>query len=316
MTDLWSELVTVALLGTHRRPLPDVSGSVVARAIPLAPGPLAAPATRLLDLAAGYRATHRAGARLPVGERLPTPIWPVETLAPPAAHDLLLLHIERAEPLMLNLWLQRCQHHGAVVAADAWTPLIKLAAQSPRYDRAGVKAVLGEPGRWFLEQNPAWRTVAIATAPPPVAVHSDVMIRRALAASSATAERQPAAQLDLILRCPDPWPPEIIRLAWQLLSGPLGHDGRRAGYRIGCQLPLAAYGQIKAAAEHALLTVAGAPPVREWVREGFALCELATWSRLVLEHAFLNAGGDVVRVPVPAAPAFDDPAARRLGARS
>jgi len=341
MTDPWSELVTVALLGTDRRPLPDVAGSVVARAIPLAPGPLVAPATRLLDLAAGYRATHRAGARLPVEEVTPLPMWPPEKPVPPAAHELLLLHLERAEPLMLNLWLRRCQRDGAVVAADAWTPLIQLAAQSPRYDRSALKAVLGEPGRWFLEQNPAWRTVAVAPPPhleqphlepphlepphpepphPEPVVDSEGMIRQALSALGTAAERTPAAQLDLILSCPDPWPAEIIRHAWQLLggvspSGPFGRDGRRAGYRIGCQLPLAAYPEIAVAAEQALRTVAGAPREREWVREGFALCELAAWSRLLLEDAFLDRPDDVVRVPVPAARPPVEAAVGRQGMR-
>ena len=336
MTDPWSELVTVALLGTDRRPLPDVAGSVVARAIPLAPGPLVAPATRLLDLAAGYRATHRAGARLPVAEVTPLPMWPPEKPVPPAAHELLLLHLERAEPLMLNLWLRRCQRDGAVVAADAWTPLIQLAAQSPRYDRSALKAVLGEPGRWFLEQNPAWRTVAVALPPhlepphlepphpepphPEPVVDSEGMIRRALSALGTAAERTPAAQLDLILSCPDPWPAEIIRHAWQLLggvspSGPFGRDGRRAGYQIGCQLPLAAYPEIAVAAEQALRTVAGAPREREWVREGFALCELAAWSRLLLEDAFLDRPDDVVRVPVPAARPPVEAAVGRQGMR-
>src|SRR5215207_8340346 len=77
----WADLVTTALLGTDRRPVPDDLPGTWA-----GPVPRDDPARRILDLAAQYRAWSRAGTRLQATEPPPRAPAADGTSAPAAAH--------------------------------------------------------------------------------------------------------------------------------------------------------------------------------------------------------------------------------------
>jgi hypothetical protein len=159
----WGDLVTTALLGTDRRPVPSD--------LPVAwgqftPGREAAdPASTVLDLAARHRAVAQSGA--------PLDSWPAPTaapderlaLAPRAAQDLLAGMLSTPEPGVVNLWLAACADRGLGAATEHWARLAALATRNALYDRALLAAVLGPRGRWFLGQNPQWAQL-LSTEPP------------------------------------------------------------------------------------------------------------------------------------------------------
>ena len=169
----WTDVVTTALLGTDRRPVPS----------PL-PTPWGAtssagdPATATLDLAAQHRAWSRSGARLSKAE--PPTIGPLlGDLAPVAAQELLGRLLEMADPVLINAWLAACVRRGQVISPDHWPMLAVLTSGWIPYDEALLARALGPRGRWFLAQNPRWTRLArhleeAATLPEPPPPAGDV----------------------------------------------------------------------------------------------------------------------------------------------
>jgi hypothetical protein len=163
----WPELVTAALLGTTRRPVPEQLLEPWA-------GPAAAPGTsdavRLLELAARHRVVVRIGAARTgeqagagaTGPRATAPSAPPQRrpTAPVPAVDLLTELLGRPDPTLIGYWLQSCVESDRTTAPVHWTPLARLAARSTQYDRGLLGRALGEQGRWFLQQNPDWRRLA------------------------------------------------------------------------------------------------------------------------------------------------------------
>jgi hypothetical protein len=155
-TSPWDTLVTTALLGTDRRPLPDGLPEPVARLA-------AAQADRalaVLDAAAGYLSLRHAGAR--PGSRPEPPPAPRQRLdpAPEAAQVLLGRLLRERDPALVDQWLARCTTRGLGVRAGLWAPLAAATAARGGPDRALVRAALGERGRAFLAANPRWRALA------------------------------------------------------------------------------------------------------------------------------------------------------------
>ena len=171
--DDWPDLVTTALLGTGRRPLPANLPTSWGSDPPVATA-VADPAVRLLDLAARHRAAVRAGPSRTADPAAPDPTAPDPTAsdptaaAPPAdrspcpaaAEQLLGDLLVRPNPELINVWLGCADRAGVGVPASSWTRLARLAAHSTGYDRQRLGRALGARGRWFLRQNPEWRRLA------------------------------------------------------------------------------------------------------------------------------------------------------------
>jgi hypothetical protein len=256
----WTDVVTTALLGTDRRPLPDdlPAGWSGERGHRSAAGSAdeasTAAASRVLALAARHRAVALAGAPL---DRVSVPSVSATARpahAPRAAQDLLASMLAQPEPVLINLWLSACATRGLGVSPDLWTRLARLASRSTAYDRAALRQVIGDRGRWFLQQNPQW--AALSSSPPepapvapaaeggsfPADVAPDEDDSRELAALRAVADVGPAtgpAALRLVLTSPDPWSADLGRVALGLvLSGSLGAGTRAAAVEVASRLPL------------------------------------------------------------------------------
>ena len=157
MTVTWEDLVTVALLGTDRRPLPDGPP-------PSWAGPAADPsldATHVvLGWAARHRAAVRAGSGLPVGPAAQTAPLDDREPAPAATQQELRDALERAAGGPVNDALTVLDDQGLRAAPEHWSALAALAAGNPRVDRTLLASVLGARGVWFVGQNPQWARLA------------------------------------------------------------------------------------------------------------------------------------------------------------
>ena len=159
MTATWEDLVTVALLGTDRRPLPE--GLSPSWAGPAA-DPRRDPTYAVLDLAARHRAAVRAGSSLPTGPAPPGAPPGDRAPGPPEVQQELADALEQGTPGPVNDALSVLVDQDAAAAPEHWTALATLAAGNPRLDRGLLAAALGVRGLWFVEQNPQWVRLAAA----------------------------------------------------------------------------------------------------------------------------------------------------------
>ena len=159
LTSTWEDLVTVALLGTDRRPLPEGLPPIWAGS---AAEPSRDPTRRVLDWAARHRTAVRAGSALPVGP--PGAPAPPEDRPPgsPGTQQELADALERPTPGPVNDALARLVDEDAAPAVEHWTALAALAAGNPRLNRALLATALGVRGVWFVSQNPQWARLAAA----------------------------------------------------------------------------------------------------------------------------------------------------------
>ena len=274
----WPEVVTAALLGTDRRPLPE-------RLLASLPGDdvaVDAPAV-VLNLAAAHRAaalTTAGTSSCPAGAVAPAELRPQ---APPAAQGLLGALLARGEPALVTAWLRAAAQRGLVVGYEHWPRLAGLAARSRTYDRAALREVLGVRGTWLLRQHPQWVVLADDKAAPP-ALSGDP----AAVLADVRAGVPPAQLLAGALGCPDPWPPELARMAlWLLGAGALGTNTHRLATQLAHRLPLTPAGEPDGwAAED--LTDAGPPPVAllRTVATSVALVERTVEARAAIVAAF------------------------------
>ena len=145
----WDALVTTALLGTDRKPLPDGASEDD-------------PTRVVLAAAARHRAAVRAGARLDeCPEPEPPPPAPREP-APAAAQKLIGDHLAVRDWDAINQWLTEAGEQQRVLAAEHWCAAAHLAARTPTIDRTQLAMALGERGVWFVGQNPEWARLAAA----------------------------------------------------------------------------------------------------------------------------------------------------------
>lgn len=156
----WPELVSTALIGTDRRPVPTPPDGPLAM-----PARGAAPADRLLELAAAAALARRAGQPAQSGVALPQPA-PDETLAavpPPAAARLnrLLREAPRGQQglqqrvTLITEWLSVAVSH-QLRAPGGLLPALLEEARSREQWRPLVAAVGGARARWLAAQQPAW----------------------------------------------------------------------------------------------------------------------------------------------------------------
>jgi hypothetical protein len=154
----WEDLVTVALLGTDRRPVPDGLP-------PSWAGPVADlgndPTGAVLAYAARHRAAVRAGAGLPTGPPPePAPAGSLEP-APPEAQQRLADALAAGAAGPVNEALAALVEQGGV-APEHWAAVATAAAGSTRVNRTALAAGLGVRGIWFVRHNPQWARLAAA----------------------------------------------------------------------------------------------------------------------------------------------------------
>ncbi|NCC30954.1 MAG: hypothetical protein EOM24_02895 [Chloroflexia bacterium] len=159
----WHDLVTVALLGTARRPqLPQPPAGALADLLAELPGE-DEPAARLLDAAAATALYVRAGALPPVLAL--APLAPVADETQPicgrAAADLLPLLLHGQPDALLRDWLARSAAHGVRVPPQFLPALLERARTSPDLQPLVIK-VVGQRGRWLANFHPGWAFASVS----------------------------------------------------------------------------------------------------------------------------------------------------------
>ena len=274
MTAVWDEVVTTALLGTDRRPLPpDLLP-------PAAPGVDVPAGTVLLDHAVRRRALDRAAR--PLGRCPAPPVAPDDRTpwAPPAAQKLLAQLLARPVPELLNAWLAAAAARHVRPAPEHWTGLVALAATRPDVDCGVLAAALGPQGVWFVAQNPAWARLAEVLDRPvpsrPVGTPPDV--------PDETAVR---ARPELALDVPAPWPRELAVAALRvLLGGQLGWRASRYGAAVGARLAAADTDLLQQAADALPTGVGRGTPGMRLVQEAVAAAAAAAADRAAVDQVF------------------------------
>jgi hypothetical protein len=162
----WALLQGTALLGTDRRPLPELSGSP-ALAAAAAAVDRSDPACALLELAALATVRRRAGLLAAPAPRTGEPAAADPRPALPAAAVArlrTLLAGRGGHPGAANLvellpqWLAEVRRRGYRPPA-ALVPALLDTARARGELRGDVVAVTGPLGRWLAEHNPEWRYV-------------------------------------------------------------------------------------------------------------------------------------------------------------
>lgn len=248
----WEDIVTTALLGTDRRPVPAAATHLLDLwGVPLQPEE-ADPASAVLDVAAAHRTLGQAGAAL---SSCPAPlVAPPDRLevAPLAAQDVLAGLLARPAPGLVNIWMATAEQRCLGVAVEHWARLAQLASHDSAYDRALLVTVLGPRGVWFLGQHPQWSRLVAAPTPStrPHTRAAETTGDPADVLTYANGGESPTLAFEMILARPDPLPTALVAAALQLLAGgALGPDSRSAATALGYRIPLS-FG----------------PALREWVR--------------------------------------------------
>jgi hypothetical protein len=290
---VWEDVVTTALIGTDRRPVPDQ--------LPASWGAQCDdsldPARTLLVLAARHRAVTRAGGLLPwcppaeVGPHNQVP------LASRAAHELLARLLSPPQIELLNLWLSAAGRHHVGVSAAHWTPLAMVATRSGELDRMALANAIGERGVWFVEQNPQWARLARALRSH---LQDKVPSQGKVRGLELTADAI-CTDPELIMQAATPWSDELTGAVLKIiLGGQLQQRGPRYAARVGSRLPLQHYEMLRSAvqqvrAQQVPLSPAG---VRS-VREAILALERTVWLRIEMHSAFTGKPIMVERLEIP-----------------
>ncbi|WP_344834503.1 DUF5691 domain-containing protein [Actinocorallia longicatena] len=143
---VWAEHVTVALLGTRRRGVPDLQEALL---------PEADAAARLLDHAGLLAVQRRAGMKPGAAEAVaPAPAEEAPAVPGPAALRLeMILGGERGR--MLPEWLGAAARGGYRVPARNLPELLDK-GRSDRAIRPYIARAAGRRGAWLALQNPDW----------------------------------------------------------------------------------------------------------------------------------------------------------------
>ncbi|GAA4229857.1 hypothetical protein FHR32_000036 [Streptosporangium album] len=135
----WEELVSAALVGTDRRPVPGGS----------------APETELLERAAVHTLRMRAGQRLAGGEPLSVAPAEEQPVVSRAAADRLGRILGGERPRLLAEWLETAAGRGYRVSPHLLPELLDQGARD-RSIRPHLGVLAGHRGRWLAGLNPAW----------------------------------------------------------------------------------------------------------------------------------------------------------------
>lgn len=275
----WEDVVTIGLIGTDRRPVPErlpaIWGAEIDQAVD--------PAHAILTLAARHRVFARAGGLLPycpAGVIAPPNRVPV---ASPAAHRILAGLLSPPQVDLINLWLIAAVRYGRRVSAAYWTVLAMLAARSPGLDRTVLVEAVGDRGVWFVEQNPQWARLAKS-----LRSHIQDPSPESKVEAVTVTEDAIRADPDLIMDAAMPWSQQLTRTVVQIISsGQLRQRGARYAAAVGARVPLQHYELLRSAMaqireRHELMPPAGLRSVRE----AFLALERTVWLRIEMHSAF------------------------------
>ena len=272
----WTEVVTTALLGIDRRPLPPDLLPVASGSGPSVDDAV----TVLLDHAARHRAAERASP--PLAHCPAAPVAPADDrpLASGPAQDLLARLLARPDAELVNAWLAAAAARGVGPAPEHWTDLVGLAATRPDYDRTLLRRALGPQGVWFVEQNPAWSRLAETL--------------RAVAADAPAAEPAPVpgeaevrGRPEVALSVPAPWPRPVTLAALRVLvSGQLGWRASRYGSAVGARIGTADHDLLQQALDALPEVPERAMPGLRLVREAVLAAATAAQTRAEIEQVF------------------------------
>lgn len=149
---VWDELVTAALLGTDRRPVPEFPAGPLADLV--ADGVFADPAERMLAAVAVTAAARRAAF---------VPLAPAPGLQPPAPDPRPLVPPDAAAtwrvvvaewPVLEDEWMLTALHHGWRLPADVLVDAL-IRHRSDAVRRARVARVAGPLAGWLVDHEPA-----------------------------------------------------------------------------------------------------------------------------------------------------------------
>ncbi|MFC4531670.1 DUF5691 domain-containing protein [Sphaerisporangium dianthi] len=130
--DEWERLVSAALVGTDRRPVPD-----------------------LLGQAAAHTAGARAGQRLHRGEPLPVAAAEEQPLVPRAAGERVARILGGEHPRLLPEWLEAAAARGYRLPPKV-VPSVLDQGLRDRSLRSPIGVLAGARGRWLASLNPSW----------------------------------------------------------------------------------------------------------------------------------------------------------------
>ena len=290
---VWEDLVTTGLIGTDRRPVPDELppswGAGLDEALD--------PAHAVLSLAARHRAVDRAGARLPSCPPTPAPPLNREPTANQAAHEVLVRLLSPPQLDLLNLWLIAAAERDQRVSGAYWTPLVVLAARTSELDCTALAKAFGEPGLWFVEQNPQWTRLAKALRACAEGKDSPEQNVAGVAATEDAVRADP----ELILRVTQPWPDQLTRTVLDIiLSGQLQQRSARFAAAVGARLPLRSYELLRSTVQHtAIRHLQLAPAGMRSLREAILALERTLWLRIEMQSAFSGEPIMVQRLEIP-----------------
>lgn len=158
--NLWQDLVSAAVVGTHRN----------SSKIPPASGKLGKFLSRLeasdregaLLGAAAARVLHRIAGKKPLKDERSLP-YPCESdsqpCCSPRAADFLNWILIEKYPQMLPEWLQFAATAGVRVPENYLPAILEIGREQPEM-RSAILPVLGKRGRWLAAQNPDWNYAA------------------------------------------------------------------------------------------------------------------------------------------------------------
>lgn len=303
----WSELVTTALLGTDRRPLPPELLEANGHGVPGRD-----PAGILLSAGARHRAVARASAPLQRCSAAPTAPPPDLPDAPQAAQELLHQMLAKPLPELVNAWLAAAQVRAVRAAPQDWSDLAALAGRRADYDRQLLARAVGRQGSWFLDQNPDWQRLAeevrreLQVVPGPTRpktkqadqtnqTHPDRAEQAGQPGQTGRAAPDPPVpgMLDLrgrpeaALEVPAPWPRALTAGALQvLLAGQLGWRASRYGAAVGARMAVADADLLQQAADALPGVVTGGGPGLRLAHEALAAVEQSVRLRGEIERTF------------------------------
>src|SRR5918995_451660 len=226
---VWEDVVTVGLVGTDRRPVPDQ----LPPSWGTEPNHGMDPAHVVLSLAARHRAVTRAGGLL--ASCPPAPLGPPdrEPVARRAAHELLDRLLSPPQVDLLNLWLVAAAQQGQRAAASYWTPLAMVAARTTAVDLTALGRAIGERGIWFVAQNPQWSRLSNRLQS---ATHDDALSPDRSALSDVVTEDAVRADPELIMAAPSPWSRQLSETVLKIIgSGQLRERGPRYAATVGAR---------------------------------------------------------------------------------
>ncbi|PRX96296.1 DUF5691 domain-containing protein [Allonocardiopsis opalescens] len=214
----WEELVSSALLGTDRRPVPPAGE-------PAEEAPVDDPAAVLLERAAPAVVRLRAG-RMP-GRA--APVEPAPHDAGPFASDAAAARLGRIlggeQAALLPEWLGLAADRGLTVPPHLLPDLLDHGARDTGL-RPAVAAVAGARGRWLAALNPAWSYFASVevTAGEPGEVWEYGAPGQRVAYLSALRGREPARARELLAEVWDKEPADRRKRLLQALEIRLSAD--------------------------------------------------------------------------------------------